>query len=151
MAGSNVISRRSFRYGNPDAAFAAADRVFEFSYSFPRHTSTPMETFGVIAHFERAPDRYTVWSNFQVPFVVQPLIAGALRVPGHRLRLITPPRSRRSFGIKQAVLSYILLFAAVSRKTGVPVKWTEDRAEHLTAASASGDRLGTVVAAFTRD
>jgi 2-furoyl-CoA dehydrogenase large subunit len=150
-AGSNVISRRSFRYGNPDAAFAAADRVFEFSYFFPRYASTPMETFGVIAHFERAPDRYTVWSNFQGPFVVQPLIAGALRVPGHRLRLITPPSSGGSFGIKQAVLSYILLLAAVSRKTGVPVKWTEDRTEHLTAASASSDRLGTVAAAFTRD
>jgi 2-furoyl-CoA dehydrogenase large subunit len=150
-AGSNVISRRSFIYGNPDAAFAAAERVFEFSYSYPRYASTPMETFGVIAHFERAPDRYTVWSNFQGPFVVQPLMASALRVPGHRLRLITPPSSGGSFGIKQAVLSYIVLLAAVSRKTGVPVKWIEDRAEHLTASSASSDRLGTVAAAFTKD
>jgi 2-furoyl-CoA dehydrogenase large subunit len=150
-AGSNVISRRSFIYGNPDAAFAAAERVFEFSYSYPRYASTPMETFGVIAHFERAPDRYTVWSNFQGPFVVQPLMASALRVPGHRLRLITPPSSGGSFGIKQAVLSYIVLLAAVSRKTGVPIKWIEDRAEHLTASSASSDRLGTVAAAFTKD
>jgi 2-furoyl-CoA dehydrogenase large subunit len=149
--GSNVISRRSFNYGNPDAAFAAADRVFEFSYSYPRYASTPMETFGVIAHFERAPDRYTVWSNFQGPFVVQPLMAGALRVPGHRLRLITPPSSGGSFGIKQAILSYIVLLAAVSRKTGMPVKWIEDRAEHLTASSASSDRLGSIAAAFTKD
>jgi 2-furoyl-CoA dehydrogenase large subunit len=148
--GSNVISRRSFSYGNPDAAFAAADRIFEFSYSFPRYASTPMETFGVIAQFERAPDRYTVWSNFQGPFVVQPLMANALRVPGHRLRLITAPSSGGSFGIKQAVLSYIVLLAAVSRKTGAPVKWVEDRAEHLTAASASSDRLGTIIAAFTK-
>src|SRR6266478_4532000 len=148
--GSNIISRRSFSYGNPDAAFAVADRVFEFSYSYPRYASTPMETFGVIAQFERAPDRYTVWSNFQGPFVVQPLMANALRVAGHRLRLITPPNSGGSFGIKQAVLSYIVLLAAVSRKAGVPVKWIEDRAEHLTAASASSDRLGTVAAAFTK-
>ena len=149
--GSNVISRRSFSYGNPEGAFAAADRVFEFSYSLPRYASTPIETFGVIAQFERAPDRYTVWSNFQGPFVVQPLMANALRVPGHRLRLITPPSSGGSFGIKQAVLSYIVLLAAVSRKAGVPIKWIEDRAEHLTAASASSDRLGTVAAAFTKD
>jgi 2-furoyl-CoA dehydrogenase large subunit len=142
--GSNLISRRSFSYGNPDAAFAVADRTFEFSYSFPRYASTPIETLGVIAQFERAPDRYTVWSNFQGPFVVQPLMANALRVPGHRLRLITPPNSGGSFGIKQAALSYIVLMAAVSRKAGVPVKWIEDRAEHLTAASASSDRLGTV-------
>src|SRR5882724_1991569 len=93
--GSNIISRRSFSYGNPDAAFAVADRVFEFSYSYPRYASTPMETFGVIAQFERAPDRYTVWSNFQGPFVVQPLMASALRVPGHRLRLFSPPSAAR--------------------------------------------------------
>src|SRR5512133_480327 len=89
--GSNVISRRSFSYGNPEAAFAIADRIFEFSYSFPRYASTPIETLGVIAQFERAPDRYTVWSNFQGPFVVQPLMANALRVRGHGLRLSTPP------------------------------------------------------------
>ncbi len=56
-AGSNVISRRTFRYGDPETAFAEAARVFELSYSYPRYASTPMETFGVIAHFERAPDR----------------------------------------------------------------------------------------------
>src|SRR5205807_805013 len=132
-------------------AFAAADRIFQLSHSYPRYASTPMETFGVIAHSERAPDRYTVWSNFQGPFVLQPRMAGALRVPGHRLRLITPPNSGGSFGIKQAIASYIVLFAAVSRKTGMPVKWVEDRAEHLTAASSSSDRMGTVSAAFSRD
>ncbi len=150
-AGSNVINRRTFRYGDPDRAFAQADRVFDLSYSFPRYASTPMETFGVIAHFERAPDRFTVWSNFQGPFVIQPLMAGALRVPGNRLRLITPPSSGGSFGVKQAILSYIVLLAAVSRKTGLPVKWIEDRGEHLTAATASSDRLGTVSAAFQND
>jgi 2-furoyl-CoA dehydrogenase large subunit len=150
-AGSNVVSRRNFRYGDPDAAFAAADRVFDLSYSYPRYASTPMETYGVIAHYERAPDRFTVWSNFQGPFVIQPLMAGALRVPGNRLRLITPPSSGGSFGIKQAIVSYIVLLAAVSRKTGLPIKWIEDRAEHLTAASASSDRLGTISAAFQND
>lgn len=151
QAGSNVVSRRTFRYGDPDGAFAAADRVFDLSYTYPRYASTPMETFGVIAHFEQAPDRYTIWSNFQGPFVLQPLMAGALRVPGHRLRLITPPNSGGSFGIKQAIVSYMILLGAVSRKTRVPIKWIEDRAEHLTAASASSDRIGAVSAAFSND
>jgi len=149
--GSNIVNRRSFRYGDPDKAFSEADRVFDLSYSYPRYASTPMETFGVIAHFERAPDRFTVWSNFQGPFVIQPLMAGALRVPGNKLRLFTPPSSGGSFGIKQAILSYIILLAAVSRKTGLPVKWIEDRAEHLTAATASSDRLGEISAAFRND
>jgi 2-furoyl-CoA dehydrogenase large subunit len=150
-AGSNIINRRHFRYGNPDAAFAAADVVVDFDYTYPRYTSTPMETYGVIAQFEQSPDRYTVWSNFQGPFVIQPLMAGALRVPSSRLRLLTPPSSGGSFGIKQAVLSYVVLMAAVSRATGYPVKWIEDRAEHLTAASASSDRVGSLSAAFSKD
>ncbi len=150
-AGSNTVNRRSFRYGDPEGAFAQADRVVEFAYTYPRYASTPMETFGVVAQFEQAPDRFTVWSNFQGPFVLQPLMAGALKVPGNRLRLITPPYSGGSFGIKQAVLSYIVLLAAVSRALGYPIKWIEDRAEHLTAASAAGDRAGTVAAAFKND
>lgn len=150
-AGSNTLSTRSFRYGDPEGAFAEADRIVEFSYAYPRYGSTPMETFGVIAHFEPAPERFTVWSNFQGPFVLQPLMAGALKVPGNRLRLITPPHSGGSFGIKQAVLSYVVLLAAVSRELKRPIKWIEDRAEHLTAASASSDRTGKVAAAFTRD
>jgi 2-furoyl-CoA dehydrogenase large subunit len=150
-AGSNVISRRTFRYGDPERAFAEADRTFEFTYAFPRYASTPMETCGVIAHFEPAPDRFTVWSNFQGPFVLHPLMAGALKVPGSRLRLITPPFSGGSFGVKQAVFSYIVLLAAVSRRLGVPVKWIEDRAEHLAAGSAASDRTGSISAAFTRD
>ena len=131
-----------FRYGDPERAFAEADQVFELSYSYPRYGSTPMETFGVIAHFEPAPERFTVWSNFQGPFVLQPLMAGALKVPGNRLRLITPPASGGSFGVKQAVMSYIVLICRGQPPARRPVKWIEDRAEHLTAASASSDRTG---------
>ncbi len=145
----NLAQRRDFTYGDPDAAFARADRTFRLDYTFPRSSATPMETFGVVAHFEEAPARYTVWSNFQGPFVLHPLMARALRVPGNRLRLITPPASGGSFGIKQAVFAYIILLGAVSRKLGQPVKWIEDRLEHLMGASAAGARAGTVEAAFT--
>ena len=153
-AGSNLAQDRSFRYGDPDAAFAEAaraGRTFRYDYRFPRSIATPMETYGVIAQYEADPDRYTVWSNFQGPFVLQPLMAGALAVPGHRLRLVTPPNSGGSFGIKQAVYSYIVLMAAVSRLVGAPVKWTEDRLEHLMASTAATDRVGTVEGAFTAE
>jgi 2-furoyl-CoA dehydrogenase large subunit len=150
-AESNTINTRSFRYGDPERAFREAEHVVDFAYTYPRYASTPMETFGVVAQFEQAPDRFTVWSNFQGPFVLQPLMAGALKVAGNRLRLITPPHSGGSFGIKQAVMPYIVLMAACSRELAVPVKWIEDRAEHLTAASASGDRIGTISGAFRHD
>jgi 2-furoyl-CoA dehydrogenase large subunit len=149
--GSNVAQERHFSYGDPDGAFAGAAHRFSFSYAYPRSTATPMETYGVIAHHEPHPDRYTVWSNFQGPFVLHPLMAAALGVPGNRLRLLTPQASGGSFGLKQAVFAYVVLMCAVSRIVGVPVKWTEDRLEHLLASSAATDRLGDVEGAFTAE
>lgn len=150
-AGTNVAQKREFKYGDPDAAFARAGRTFRHAYRFPRSIATPMETYGVIAQFEPHPDRYTIWSNFQGPFVLQPLMAGALNVAGNRLRIVTPPHSGGSFGIKQAVYSYMVLIAAVSRLLGVAVKWTEDRLEHLMASSSATDRTGEIEAAFTNE
>ena len=149
--GSNVVQERHFTYGDPDGAFAGAARTFQFSYRYPRSMATPMETYGVIAAYEPHPDRYTVWSNFQGPFVLQPLMAAALNVPGNRLRLVTPPNSGGSFGLKQAVYSYMVLMAAVSRLVEAPVKWTEDRLEHLMASSSATDRLGEVEGAFSAE
>ncbi|TAL77248.1 MAG: xanthine dehydrogenase family protein molybdopterin-binding subunit [Burkholderiaceae bacterium] len=151
QAGSNVLSTRVFRYGDPDRAFKDAADVIEFSYHYPRSITTPMETYGVIANFESAPDRYTIWANFQGPYILQPLMARSLGVHGNRLRILTPPASGGSFGVKQSVYAYMLLLAGVSRKLGVPVKWIEDRLEHLMASSSTTDRLGSIGGAFSAE
>ena len=149
--GSNVVHHRTFRYGDPDAAFARADWIVKLDWRFPRYGSTPMETYGIVANFERAPDRYTVWSNFQGPFILHALMTGALGVPGNRLRLITAPHSGGSFGIKQAMFPYMVLLAACSKLLGCPLKWIEDRLEHLIGASSAADRADSVEAAFAND
>lgn len=149
--GSNLVHRRTFRYGDPEAAFAEADHVVRLEWRFPRYASTPMETYGAIAHFERAPDRYTVWSNFQGPFILHALMCGALAVPGNRLRLISAPNSGGSFGIKQAMFPYMVLLAAASRLLDAPLKWVEDRLEHLIGSSSASNREDAVEAAFRAD
>ena len=149
--GSNVVHHRSFRYGDPETAFAEADCVVRLDWTFPRYSSTPMETYGAIAQFEPAPDRYTIWSNFQGPFILHALMCGALGVPGNRLRLITSPQSGGSFGIKQGMYPYMVLLAAASRLLDMPLKWIEDRLEHLVGSSAASNREDAVEAAFRSD
>ena len=149
--GSNEVHHRTFRYGDPDAAFARADKVVKLEWRFPRYSSTPMETYGVIANFEKQPDRYTIWSNFQGPFILHALMTGALGVAGNRLRLITAPHSGGSFGIKQAMFPYMVLLGACSKLLGCPLKWIEDRLEHLIGASSAADRADRVEAAFAND
>ena len=142
-----VVSDRSFRYGDPDAAFAAAAHRVEASFRFPRYSSTPIECYAVVAEWDAAAGEATVWSNFHGPFVMQPLIAASLGIPENRLRLVVPADIGGSFGIKSGVYAYIPLIALASRLAGVPVRWTADRWEDLVASQAGTDRLTRAAAA----
>ncbi len=149
--GGNVVHRKDFVFGNPESTFARCDRVVTVDVRYPRIMSTPIETYGVIAEYDPGDDRYTVWSNFQGPFIGHPIIAGALRTPSARLRMISAPMSGGSFGVKWGVFSYVVLVALAARIARAPVKWIEDRAEHLAASSCSTDRVSRVEGAFSRD
>ena len=149
--GRNVISDRSFSYGDPDGAFAAADRTIGIDVSYPRNSLTPMEGFVVLAEYRRDEKLFDILSNFQGPYTGHPVMARALRAPESAVRLRTPANSGGSFGIKQAVLPYIVLMCLASRITGRPVKWVEDRLEHLTAATSGPNRMIRLEAAVGAD
>jgi 2-furoyl-CoA dehydrogenase large subunit len=149
-ADGNVATDRTFTFGDFAAAAASADRVITRDYSFPRYSSTPMECYSVIADWQDAADgpEVTAWANFHGPFSMVPVIAGALGLPVSRFRLIVPPDIGGSFGIKAGIYPYVVLMALASRHAGRPVRWTEDRLEHLIASSAGADREMTFTAAF---
>jgi 2-furoyl-CoA dehydrogenase large subunit len=99
QAGTNEISVREFRYGDPDGAFARADRRIAMTVPFPRLSFTPIECYVVVAQHNPAEHSYDVLANFQGPFSMHPVMARALRVAGPKLRLRIPPDSGGSFGI----------------------------------------------------
>jgi 2-furoyl-CoA dehydrogenase large subunit len=144
---SNIISDRSFRYGDPEAALAAAAHRISITTHYPRNAGSPIETFVVIAEYFPGEDIYEVTANFQGPLAMHPVMAMALGVPGNRLRLKTPPDSGGSFGAKHAIFPYIVLMCLGARKARRPVKWVETRLEHLTAATSATNRVTTLTAA----
>jgi CO/xanthine dehydrogenase Mo-binding subunit len=85
-----------------------------------------------------------VWVKLQGPFVLQPLMAGALRVPGHRLRLITPPNIRREEARRNGKL-YGIGFAAGVEPSGSNIAYVSlaqtaqdrARADRKSGANAS--------------
>ena len=147
----NVASDRTFRYGDPERAFADVTHRISIDIKYPRNSCTPIETYGVVADYDAAEDAFDVLANFQGPFSIHAVISRALKVPGNRLRLRTPPDSGGSFGVKQGVFPYIVLIAAASRAVGRPVKWIEDRLEHLTASVSATNRATTISAAVDSD
>ena len=96
-----IASDRSFSYGDPDAAFAQADLVVEAPFHFPRWSGTPVECYGVVADWNGAAGSLTAWANFQGPFTLHSVAAGALGLPGSRLRLITPPTQAAALGSRR--------------------------------------------------
>jgi 2-furoyl-CoA dehydrogenase large subunit len=149
--GSNVPSDRHFSYGDPDGAFASAPHRVGLTVQYPRNSCTPIECYVVLAEFMPGDEGYEATSNFQGPFSLHTVMALALQLPAARLRLRTPPDSGGSFGVKQGVFPYIVMMCLASRKAGAPVKWVEDRLEHLVAATSATGRVSTIQAAVEDD
>jgi len=149
--GTNLINHRKLRYGDPDTAFAEADVIVGGKYFFPKYSSTPLETFAVIAEYEPAEDIFTVWSNFQGPFTMHPVSAAALKIPENRLRFIIPADIGGGFGIKSSMFPQMVMTALAAKKMGVPVKYIEDRMEHLMSSSSGTDRVTTIELAARKD
>jgi 2-furoyl-CoA dehydrogenase large subunit len=150
-AKTNEVSVREFSYGDTAAAFARADRRIAMTTTFARLSFTPIECYVVLAQHNPARGSYDVLANFQGPFSIHPVMARALRVAGPKLRLRIPPDSGGSFGIKLSVFPYVVLMALAARITGRPVKWVEDRIEHLVSASSGPNRVTALEAAVASD
>ncbi|GED33397.1 xanthine dehydrogenase family protein molybdopterin-binding subunit [Brevibacillus centrosporus] len=149
--GSNIANHRTFSYGDPDKAFREAELVVKHKFMFPKYSATPVETYGVIAHYQSSSDSLTIWSNFHGPFTLQSVMAAALRINSNQLRIMIPKDVGGSYGIKSGVYPYMVLMGVVSKKVGLPVKWIEDRQEHLMASSSGTDRVTWIEAAVKRD
>ena len=154
-AAGNVATDRTFTFGPVDEAFSRADHVISGEYSFPRYSSMPMECYSVVASWTDGADglgpAVEAWANFHGPFSMMPVLAGALGLPVSRLRLHVPADIGGSFGIKAGIYPYVALMALASKHAGRPVRWTEDRIEHLLASSAGADRMMRFEAAVAAD
>ena len=149
--GCNVASDRTFRYGDPETAFAQSPHRIAVDIRYPRNSCTPIETYGVVADYDPGEDAYDILANFMGPFSLHPVMARALKVPGNRLRLRTPPDAGGSFGVKQGVMPYVVLIGVAARACGRPVKWIEDRLEHLAASVSATNRVTRLAAAVDAD
>ncbi len=142
LVGSNLAGNRRLVYGDPERAFADAEVVVRERFKFPKYGSTPIETYGIVARWDGVADGVlTIWSNFMGPFIMHPLVARVLGLQENRLRFIVPPDIGGSFGIKSSIYPYLALIGLCAMKLGVPVKWIEDRREHLLASSSGTDRI----------
>lgn len=137
---SNVIVEREMKGGDLDKARAEAAHVIRRTYSTQRQAGVSMEGRGVVAEYNPADRVLTVWSSTQFPHIVRTCLAEVLDWPESRLRVVAPDVGG-GFGVKGQVYPEEILVPWLAVKTGRPVKWVEDRREHLMASIHARDHL----------
>jgi carbon-monoxide dehydrogenase large subunit len=144
--GSNVFTTIHQDVGDVDAAFAAADRSYAETFRIHRYAPVPMETRGVVADADPVERRVTLYSSTQFPHLARGFLAGALDMPESRIRVVAPDVGG-GFGAKCEFYPEEVLAPLLSLRLGRPVKWIEDRREHMIASTHAREQIHEVEAA----
>jgi aerobic carbon-monoxide dehydrogenase large subunit len=137
-------------YGDADGAFDRAAHVVEVEVEVGRHTAVPLETRGLVADYDAALDRLTIWGATKVPHFNRRVLAGLLNMDEDRVSLRSTDAGG-GFGVRGELYPEDVLVAWLARALERPVKWIEDRAEHLVATNHSRQQRRRVEGAFAAD
>jgi carbon-monoxide dehydrogenase large subunit len=148
--GTNVGLAFTHAVGDVDAAFAAADVIVDETFHTHRYVGMPLETRGVVAAWDRRDGTLTTWNSTQVSHFVQQGLAAALELPPHKIRVVAPDLGG-GFGTKASGYAEDALIPIAAIVLGRPVKWIEDRREHMMAAAHARHQTHHVRLAARRD
>jgi carbon-monoxide dehydrogenase large subunit len=129
--GTNECYVWKLETGDVQGAIDAADVVVTRRYYQPRLIPNAIEPRGVLAQSDPSGE-ITLWSATQIPHILRFALQLVLGIPESRIRVIAPDVGG-GFGSKLDVYAEEALAAALSRRLGRPVKWTEERAENYLA------------------
>ncbi|MBI2157197.1 MAG: molybdopterin-dependent oxidoreductase, partial [Candidatus Rokubacteria bacterium] len=131
--GTNVAVGFTHAIGDPDAAFARAGVVLSETFHIQRYAGMPIECRGVVAAWDRRDGTLTTWNSTQVSHFVQQGLTAALGLPPHKIRVIAPDLGG-GFGTKASGYAEDALVPVAAIALNRPVKWIEDRREHMASA-----------------
>lgn len=129
----NVYVETRIQTGDLEAVRAKAAVTVRKSLRMGRHAGVSMEGRGVLARYDRRLDELVVYSSTQFPHVVRTIMAECLGISESKLRVIAPDVGG-GFGPKNNFHPEELAIAALSMKLNQPLRWIEDRREHLIAS-----------------
>src|SRR5262245_27683102 len=148
--GSNVVASYSVACGDFDAALREADIVLREHLDVQRHAGVPLETRGALAEWDAGRGVLSMWGMTKVPHINRRIIAEHAGLPEHAVHFL-PTDVGGAFGIRGEVYPEDFLVALLSMRTGRPVRWIEDRREHLQAANHSREQHHEIAIALRRD
>lgn len=150
--GSNLIGEKSWQVGDVDAAFARADFVIDEQFTVHRGTSSPMEPRGLFAlpkGHGRASFTLEIIASTQSPYRLRDSLAEMLRIPAQEI-WVRADAVGGGFGPKSGFYAEDFIVAWLALRSGRPVRWLEDRREHLLCARQERDQIHQASVAFSK-
>ncbi|MEE8205266.1 MAG: xanthine dehydrogenase family protein molybdopterin-binding subunit [Dehalococcoidales bacterium] len=132
QAPNNISFQVRKEFGDVINGFGQAEHVRHDRFVTQAQAHCPLEPHAVVASFDSASSRLTVWSAKQIPFFLRKILAKTLQLPEAKVRVIKPHLGG-GFGGKVDMFSLDFCAAELSRRTGRPVKIVYTREESLTA------------------
>jgi carbon-monoxide dehydrogenase large subunit len=126
--GDNLAFERTHNAGNVDQAFADSDEIVETEFIFGRHTGVTLEPRAVVADWNPAEARLTIYQGTQAPHMVQNIAALHLGLAEQQVRVVCKDVGG-SFGIKVHIYADEMATYALSKLLRRPIKFVADRVE----------------------
>jgi carbon-monoxide dehydrogenase large subunit len=126
--GDNLAFERTLDAGAVDAAFSGSDEIVEAEFVFGRHTGVTLEPRSVVADWNAAEARLTIYQGTQAPHMVQNIAALHLGLEEAQVRVVCKDVGG-SFGIKVHIYADEMATYALSKLLRRPVKFVADRIE----------------------
>jgi carbon-monoxide dehydrogenase large subunit len=147
---TNFAGQFTATVGNVDNAFASAAYTRRESFSVHRHTALPMEMRGLIAQWNDSDRRLKVWGATKVVFFNRRTLAGLLGLESSQVELVENDVGG-GFGARGEFYPEDFLIPFAARYLGRPVKWVEDRRDHLLTINHARESTCDLEIACQRD
>jgi len=121
--------------GNGDMAKAVGEAAITIERELRMHRQcvVSLEGRGVLAYRDRRLDELVIYSSTQQPHIIRTVLATLIGIEENRLRVVAPDVGG-GFGVKNNLQQEEIAISALAKVVDHPVRWIEDRREHLTAS-----------------
>jgi carbon-monoxide dehydrogenase large subunit len=132
----NIAATFSHSQGDVISALANSPRRLKRTFRFGRQVPLPLETRGCVADFDEQGPGLTAWLSTQAHYNVRQNLSSILDIPEYNVRVVAQDVGG-GFGAKSRTFAEEIVTCHASRLLRRPVKWIEDRFEHLQATTHS--------------
>ncbi len=145
----NAFITSTVNEGNP-ASLAAAPIRLRRQLRMNRQATVSLECRGSLAYWDHRLNELVIYLSTQGGHVKRLGLSKALGLPENQIRVIAPDVGG-GFGGKNRLMPEDIAVAAIAMKVGHPVRWIEDRREHLLASVHARDHAYDLIISADRD